>query len=126
MDNRWKLYAYRELVWKSELCTDHKFVLIALTSFMHNGRHLAYPGRRQLVTYTSMSLTKVGRSLQELVKGDWLERDWPPDAELPAPGRRPNCYYLPMQGTVPEVLEHCLLSRSRNRSGLRRGRPPNG
>lgn len=104
---QWQLNHFRDELWNSGLCSDHKLVGLGVVSYMGKHRPLAYPGHENLGKRVSMSRTKLSRLVQDLVAYGWLDLRAMPE-ELRRPGRSPNCFYLPYRDVLPQVPEHCL------------------
>lgn len=97
-------------VFQSELCSDHKLLMLALISHMRPGWPVAFPGLT-LARTTSMSRTKYGPLLEDLLSHDWIVK-LPSAGFFERPGRRPNVYSAPRVATDPSVPTHCTTRKA--------------
>lgn len=104
--------ALQNLVWNSELCSDHKLLMLALISYMRHDWPVAYPGA-DLQKRTSMARSKTSRLMQDLLAHDWIGLLPPAGLLEPRPGRPTRVYVTPSTRLDSTMPDHCSRRKSR-------------
>jgi len=110
---------FRDVVFHSALCPEHKMLLLAIMSFMSAQSCSSWPNLDTLQRRSSLSRTKVVQHLADLASHDWIVVR--KARFLGGAGRKPNWYLLPRRELVQDIPPHCQRRRGRV-VNLRRGR----
>ncbi len=113
MSEQWQLGKYRDFVFKSDLCTGCKLLVLAVLHHMTPTRLEAWPSWDTLMQETSMSRARFSRHLKALRSSGWLAQG------SPRPGSFVNVYATPEVDIVPTKPEGCTTctptsSRAKN------------
>lgn len=105
------------LVWASELCPNHRLLMLGVISFM-NGEGEAWPSYDALAERIRMGRSTVVTLMKGLDKAKWLiKRTGPVEGKA---GWVSNLYQTPLQERDPKTPEHCQQPRGRT-ANLRKG-----
>lgn len=122
LDQRLPKHIVQARVWGSELCSNHKLLMLGVLHVMTKV-NMCWVTQDNLAGLVSFSTTKLSRLRPDLETCGWLDKVDPMDNFRGASGRSPVVLALPrMSSARPTIPDHCRPSAGRT-ANLNQGPP---